>query len=164
MILELSIEHLIQFSIKLSKSIKVNIASKHAACLLLRQPDSSPHPFLTRWSFFLQFFSNPHHSSSLPGRHEFLNSPPSPSMLKGNSPPDSPSILRGDCRPNRPPPPRHLRGLHRLSVAVQELPLWRRKENHGDSPPIRGDQGRPNRLQRLSIAVQVQNKHSTISI
>ena len=110
------------------------------------------------------FFSNPHHSSSLPGRHEFLNSPPSPSMLKGNSPPDSPSILRGDCRPNRPPPPRHLRGLHRLSVAVQELPLWRRKENHGDSPPIRGDQGRPNRLQRLSIAVQVQNKHSTIAI
>ena len=65
--------------------------------------------------------------SSLAGRSEFRNCPPSPSpsIIRGNHPPESPSILRGDNqpnsngRPNRPPLPRHLRGLQRLSVAVQ---------------------------------------------
>ena len=65
--------------------------------------------------------------SSLAGRSEFRNCPPSPSpsLIRGNHPPESPSILRGDpiirgdSRPHRPPLPRHLRGLQRLSVAVQ---------------------------------------------
>jgi len=109
--------------------------------------------------------SNP----SSPGRTESRNCPPSPSppIIRGNNPP---SILRGENqpngRPNRPPLPRHLRGLQRLSVAVQELPIWRRKEREGgeDCPPIiREDGSQPNRpnlphhlrgLQRLSVAVQ----------
>jgi len=130
-------------------------------------------------------------SPTSPGRSGFRNSPPSPSIIRDNHhPPESPSILRGDKeanpiiregenyqRPNRPPLPRHLRGLQRLSVAVQDLPIWRRKEREGgeDSPPIiRGgenagggeregenQQQRSNfprhlrGLQRLSVAVQV---------
>ena len=69
--------------------------------------------------------------SSLAGRSEFRNCPPSPSpsIIRGNHPPESPSILRGasqadgiirgENRPKRPPLPRQLRGLQRLSIAVQ---------------------------------------------